>query len=138
MEDLKNLLDYVSKKGYFFGLGVCPDWAFSQMILVKNLWNKVDGRQCRHMVVSFASYEDVTFNEAVCYGAQIASYYANRYQIVYGLHLDTDNIHLHLVMNSVSYRDGKKYSGGLEDYCRFRDHVQGVIPNWNVGYQAAT
>lgn len=55
-EDLERVLEYLGRGGYLYGVGVCADWAFAQMMQVKELWHKTDGRQCRHMVVSFAGF----------------------------------------------------------------------------------
>ncbi len=131
-DDLERVIDYLDRGGYLYGVGVCADWAFQQMMLVKELWHKMDGRQCRHMVVSFACHEDLTFDEAVAYGYQIAAYYSNRFQTVFALHLNSGHMHLHFLINSVSYVDGKKYSGGWGDYCQFKNYIQNLLPQWQV------
>lgn len=134
-EDLYRLLDYLKRGGELYGLGLDPEHACYQMCLVKQLWQKTDGRQCRHFIVSFSDSETIEIDEAVYYGYRIAGYYSGQYQIVFSLHLRTDHIHLHFVLNSVSHVNGKKYSGGLEDYLRFREYVQELMPQWRVGFE---
>ena len=131
-EDLDRVLEYLGRGGYLFGVGVCADVAFQQMMLVKELWHKTEGRQCRHIIVSFSNYEDLTIDEAVSYGYQIAAYYGCQFQTIFALHLNTDHMHLHFVINSVSYIDGKKYSGGWADYYQFVAYIQSLMPNWRV------
>lgn len=131
-KDLYNLLCYIGK-GYVFGLGIDPAYCYEQMMLVKDLWHKTNGRQCRHFIVSFDNTEELSFDEAVKYGFEIAAYYSASYQIVFALHLDPQ-FHLHFVMNSTSYVDGRKYSGSLEDYYKLRQHIKELNPSWQVSF----
>ena len=64
-------------------------------MLVKQHFQKMDGREMRHFIVSFD--EDITPYDAYIMGRQIAAYYAHRYQIVFGVHDDTENLHIHFV-----------------------------------------
>ena len=109
-----------------------PEHAFSQMLLTKQIWNKMEGRQIRHFIVAFALDEFLTPQEAKAYGYQIARYYADQYQIVFGLHYDTRNLHLHFAFNTVSYQNGRMYSGGRGDYYGLIHHIQSCMPQWTV------
>lgn len=50
---------------------------------------------------------------------RISVYYGCSYQIVFGVHTDTEKIHIHFIMNTVSFIDGTMYSGNETDmdYC---------------------
>ena len=61
----------------------------------------------------------------------VRRYYAE-YQSVYGLHIDTDHLHLHFAINTVSYKTGKMYAGGLSDWHRLQGYIQGLMPQWYV------
>ena len=41
--------------------------------------------------------------------------WGTEYEIVVTTHLNTDNIHNHFVVNSVSFKDGLKYAEGMSD-----------------------
>ena len=131
-QTLYNVLNYVLRSGDIDGLAVDPEHAFSQMLLTKRIWNKMAGRQIRHFIVSFSPNESLSPEEAKLYGYQIARYYADQYQIVFGLHYDTQNLHLHFAFNTVSYQDGKMYSGGRRDYYSLIQHIQSCMPQWTV------
>lgn len=99
--------------------------ASEQMVLVKQYFNKWDGRKMRHLIVSFD--EDITAYDAYVLGWQIAAYYGNRYQIVFGVHEDTENTHIHFVFNTVSFVDGLKYSGAKGDMTNLTAYANSVL-----------
>ena len=41
--------------------------------------------------------------------------WGDRFQVVVSTHLNTDNIHNHFVINSVSFKDGYKYYSNLSN-----------------------
>lgn len=115
-----------------WGGAVDSEHAVEQMMLVKRIWNKTGGRQVRHFIVFFGFEEFLSPEECLAYGYQIAAYYADRFQIVFGIHYDAKNLHLHFAFNSVSYLDGKMYSGGYMDYLGLLNHIQVCMPQWRV------
>lgn len=99
-----------------------------QMMKVKRGFDKVDGyRQLRHIVVSFDSDENITAEKAYFIAYDIAKFYSNNYQICFGIHLDTDNIHIHFVQNTVNYMNGKLFSGAPGELSEFKRYVNNVI-----------
>lgn len=54
------------------------------------------------------------------------------HQVVYALHTDSAHCHLHLVVNSVSFEDGKKHFSGFHDLFPVRDFLQECFPRSNV------
>ena len=129
---LENVVNYVLQSDRYGGLAVDPEHAVFQMRLVKQLWSKTDGRQVRHMILSFSKDEVLANYEAMEYGYQICQYFGDRFQIVFALHTDTDHVHLHFVLNTVSFVDGIKFSAGLSDYWRLRNYIQSIMPQWHV------
>ena len=90
--------------------------AFADMRQTKEQWHKSGGVQGYHLVQSFAAGE-VTPELA----HQIAKELADRvlggqYEYVIGTHLNTGHIHSHIVWNSVSCVDGKKYRSNYKSY----------------------
>ena len=52
--------------------------------------------------------------------------------VVYALHTDSAHCHLHFVVNSVSFEDGKKHFSGFYDLFPVRDFLQECFPRSNV------
>lgn len=107
------------------------DKAFDQMMLVKEYYNKTGGRMIRHFWVSFPKQFCYTFVDCYYIGWRISEYYSSHYQIIFGVHEDTENIHIHFAMNTVRFIDGKKYAEGYEDYFYLQDYVKHVIDKYN-------
>ena len=83
-------------------------------------------------VVSFEEQTEFTAYDAYTLAFQIAAYYADRYQIVFGVHEDSDNLHIHFVFNSVSFVNGVKYSGGLDDMFRLKNFIVKLIKDYAI------
>ena len=90
--------------------------AFADMRQTKERWHKLGGVQGYHLVQSFAAGE-VTPELAHQIAQELAErVLGGRYEYVIGTHLNTDHIHSHIVWNSVSRMDGKKYRSNDKTY----------------------
>jgi hypothetical protein len=108
---------------YIGSMGIVISDAAYEMLLVKKAFDKTGGRQARHFIVSFASEECVTAYDALVLGYDIARYYSSRYQIIFGVHQDEPQIHIHFVFNTVSFIDGLMYAEGKDDYFRLKNYI---------------
>ena len=90
--------------------------AFTDMRKTKERWHKSGGVQGYHFVQSFAAGE-VTPELAHQIAKELADrVLGGRYEYVIGTHLNTGHIHSHIVWNSVSCVDGKKYRSNHKSY----------------------
>ena len=81
---------------------------------------KLVGIECYHAYQSFAEGE-VTPAQAHEIGVKLAEeIWGNKFQVVVSTHLNTDNIHNHFVINSVSFVDGKRFCNTKKDYALMR------------------
>ena len=114
---------------YIGGIGINPYNAAFQFRAVKRYFRKDDEsrRQLRHFVVSFENGLCVDAYTAFILAGEIAKYYSDKYQIIYAVHEDTDNVHIHFGMNTVSYVDGSMYSEGYGDYFRLKYFVENLV-----------
>lgn len=129
-ESIFNLVHYAlhekypshSMVTYYGGYNVDIDRAAEQMMRLKSYFRKTEGREMYHFVVSFDD-RNIQPYDAWIMGIRIASYYGERYQIVFEVHEDTEHIHIHFVFNTVSVIDGKKYCNYKTDFCRLRAYI---------------
>ena len=84
------------------------DTAIHQFQLVKEKYNKTSGRQVLHVCLSYPDHLKKS-RQTVIKDAERMSYrIGSEFQNVYGIHENTNHIHAHFVINSVSYKTGKK------------------------------
>ena len=62
-----------------------------------------------HVVLSWSPEENVAPETALDIAKEFCRQYLSEYELVYGVHLDTDHRHAHIVFNSVNYKTGKMY-----------------------------
>lgn len=131
---LQRVLNYVLRSGIVGGYAIDPDHAISQMNLIKSIFHKCDGKQLYHFFISFTTTEmyHLTFDEILDIGFRIGQLF-QKYQMAYAVHANTSHVHLHIVMNSVSFLDGYKYSGGLSWFFALKTMLQQEFPSSEVG-----
>ena len=122
---LKRSLDYVmnpekTQDGRLVGAINCQaDAAFEQMKETKRKFGKVDKRQGYHIILSFKENEvnpDTAFEITQRF---VEEYLGNSYEAVYVVHDNTEHVHSHIVFNSVSFVDGKKYRYEKGDWAKY-------------------
>lgn len=119
---LQDALDYAANRdkteqSCFESSYACTlETAFADMRQTKERWHKSGGVQGYHLVQSFAAGE-VTPELAHRIAKELADrVLGGRYEYVIGTHLNTGHIHSHIVWNSVSRIDGKKYHSNGKSY----------------------
>lgn len=105
---LKKALEYAvnpekTERYLFVSCLNCTDIesAFDEIQATKEQYHKTGGRLAYSFIQSFAEGE-VTPEQAHLIGMRLAAeYFGDRFQVVVGTHLNTDNLHNHIVINSV-------------------------------------
>lgn len=98
-----------------------PDTTLQEMKNTKKQFFKATGIQCFHGVQSFIKGE-VTPEQAHEIGIKLAEeLWGDKFQVVVSTHLNTDNLHNHFVLNSVSFVDGKRFCNTKKDYAVMRN-----------------
>ncbi len=90
------------------GINCNVETAREQFVTVKEQFGKADGIQAFHGYLSFKE-QDITPELAQKIGMEFAQkVWGERFQVVVATHLNTNHLHCHFVINSVSYVDGKR------------------------------
>ena len=99
----------------------CPKQrAYQCMMTTKQRYRKFGGNVAYHGFQSFKTGE-VTPDEAHQIGIETAKRMWKEYEVVVTTHLNTDNIHNHIVVNSVSFKTGRKFENHVSDHYRLRE-----------------
>lgn len=108
------------EKLYVSGINCMSDTALQEMRNTKKQYFKTEGIQCFHGVQSFVKGE-ITPEQAHRIGMELANeLWGDRFQVVVTTHLNTENLHNHFVVNSVSFLDGKRFCNTKKDYAIMR------------------
>ena len=125
-EDLYSAIRYVENDDktdqtmYVSGINCSKHNAYNEMIAVKRRFGERGKNIAYHWYQSFAIVE-VTPEEAHDIGKETArKMWGAKYQVVVTTHLNTENIHNHFVVNSVSFKTGRKFRNGIGDRIELR------------------
>ena len=108
-----------------------PDYAGS-MYSVAEQFGQTDGVHIRHFIVSFAPWEAVTPDVANLIGWEIIGYLGRMFQAIFAVHEDEPQLHLHIVINAVSFIDGRKYRGTRQVFHQFENFVRRTIQKHGI------
>lgn len=82
---------------------------YHSMMETKQCWNKMDGRQGYHFIVSFEKGETDEETAYQVLKEWCGEYFKDNYEYAFAIHNDKEHMHGHIVFNSVSRTSGYKY-----------------------------
>lgn len=117
---LKKAVDYIQDKekvSLSFSNNCNIKRATQQMMMVKNLFDKKEGRAYKHFTVSFHKDEKINEREVAEFTMELInrSKMFDDFQVVGAVHNDRDHLHSHFIVNSVSFVDGHKFQQSKKD-----------------------
>ena len=134
-DDLYQTLRYaendskMDRKMYVSAINCPMQRAYESMIATKRRFGKLGGNVAYHGYQSFAEGE-VTPEEAHRIGMETArQMWGEDFEVVVTTHLNTENIHNHFVVNSVSFRTGRKFENHISDHYRLREISDEICRN---------
>lgn len=137
---MRNVLAYVSKaektevedKKYVTALNCSAETAYEEFNATKNLYHKNGGRLYYHLVQSFPSGYEVAPGLAHEIAVEFASGAFSKYECVVATHIDREHIHSHIVFNSVSFEDGKKYHSDKQSVEQLMELSDDICQKYSV------
>ena len=128
LQDVKNLLCYIAKPDATAYpplscqhlIGAMPDiisadqpgaWKRAARLFFHQLeLYPKQGCLMQHRVISFSSEESQDPVMAFCLAKEVAAFYYERgYLSFFGVHMDTDNLHIHIAVSNISWKDGSYF-----------------------------
>lgn len=94
-------------------------------------FKKAFGKRISHIIITFGPQEARSIFTVEQIAKRCAQYYAGRYQVFYCVHR-TSTIHIHMILNRVSFIDGKKYPDRYEDRWGFWCHLHRVLDDYGI------
>lgn len=113
--------DKTEKKFFVSAVNCSVAFAKDQFNTVKKRFRKEDGCVAFHAYQSFAEYE-ATPKLAHDIGVELAKeLWGDSFQVIVATHLNTHCLHNHFVINSVSFKDGKRFHSTAESYRKMKE-----------------
>lgn len=95
--------------------------AYGEIVAVQKRFGSRGDIVAWHGFQSFATGE-VTPEEAFEIGKETARrMWGDKYQVVVTVHLNTDNLHCHFVVNPISFKDGSRFQNKIYNHRRLRE-----------------
>ena len=137
---LKNLINYAihsshCKCGLYGATGMLVGSVMEMadsMKSVKKDFKKMEGRQLLHLIVSFDNGGESWVTPQIAYeiGYRFAATYLVGKQVVFGVHDNENNVHIHFVINSVCYDTGLKYGIAFGEPEVMRHRIEDMIEKY--------
>lgn len=105
---------------------------------VKATYDKMDGQQVVHIIVGFGRKDIMSPILAYIFAEKLANYIGQRFQVIYAVHQGSDYssnyLHIHFVVNTVSYVDGNRLYDRRGYYYELCAIAKTIMPDvkWEV------
>jgi len=118
--------------GYIGGCYVNPNDIVGSMNDVAQRFGKTQGVQLRHFVIAFHPTETRDPQLVSQIANEISMYIGQEYQTVFAVHENTENLHIHLMLNAISHIDGHRYQGKRKDYYILLNCIKHVLHQYGI------
>jgi hypothetical protein len=141
---LKRVIEYITRQEktnicLTYGKDVNPESAYHEMPQSKIDFHKEDGIQYKHLIQSFADYDEITPETAYQIGTDFLRHpMFDGFQVLMAVHRDKEHLHIHYVINSVNSDTGRKWNQTKQDLYRLRDYSDTLCRQHNLVVIPAT
>lgn len=126
---------YKTGDGEFIAyLGCSKNDPTGSMVAIKRSYKKEIKRQFEESMMSVSPAGNQYSNdEMLGIGVECAQFWFRKgFQCIVALHLDHEFRHFHIIINSVSYVDGKKLDIDLKMYNAYKTHCSRILHNYGL------
>ena len=108
------VIGYIGREGNNHNIGGTGFWpinmcgALDCFKKVQQAYDVTQGRHLWHIIISPDSTWFFKENDLIIISDRICNYFSSEYQVFFGIHSDERYLHIHLAINSVNYRNGKR------------------------------
>lgn len=114
---LENVVNYTinpnKTNGYIGGQNTLANTAADCMMSVINYY-KSSGKLLENFVLSFDNTDVISLENIYLLSYNICNL-LSEYQIIFGIHLDSDHKHVHFALNTTNIKNGSKFSFGYQE-----------------------
>lgn len=131
---------------FYSARGADPYRAARDMLNVQAAYNNLGGNEYVQVIVSLTEDEIACLQDTQRFqqAAMDISYLMFRHykcQVAYAVHVNTDNLHAHFIINAVRYVDGYKLQINKKELYQLKNLVSDILEQYGfsriLGYHAA-
>ena len=135
-QPLSGILHYVTnrektERRLISGVNCVAESAYEEFTATKLQFHKTGGRAYYHIVQAFAPDDPLDFDTAHELGIKLAEHFPG-YQCLVATHMNTAHIHNHIIMNSVSFEDGRKFHQSAQEMRQVKEFVNGLCREYGL------
>jgi hypothetical protein len=113
------------------GVNCVAESAYEEFTATKLQFHKTGGRAYYHIVQAFAPDDPLDFDTAHELGIKLAEHFPG-YQCLVATHMNTAHIHNHIIMNSVSFEDGRKFHQSAQEMRQVKEFVNDLCREYGL------
>ena len=114
------------------GKDCCPETAFQEFMATKNSFKKADQTMFYHYDQSFKDGETISPKTAHEIAVKFAGDNYPDFEVVIATHVDNEHLHSHFIINSVSFKTGKKLHEGPKTLLRLRAYSDEICRQYGL------
>ena len=133
---LSNIFNYVLDKEktdekLIIGKDCMTETAQKEFEFTKKQFGKTDGRTYFHIIQSFSPEDNLSARDVNTLGYNFAEYFEG-YQALVVTHINKEHLHNHIIVNSVSFEDGKKLHMEKSDLQALKNYSNEVCKDYGL------
>lgn len=113
------------------GINCDPQTAVDEFMEVKRSFGKESGVLAYHGYISFPNIDGLDPVEVLSVAKEVAAeMWGDQFQVILSVHTNTETLHCHFLVNSVSFVDGHKAVNNEKNYYRFKQIADNVCKKY--------
>ena len=118
-----------------YGSFVSCRYPFDEMMVVKYCYatpknNTLNGKQFIEYIVSLPAEESNNLQNFACAVRDITNFLAKtygQYQTISCIHLNTDNLHAHIIANNIDFMNGTRFTLDINHFYAIREGISNIL-----------
>lgn len=141
-QDIINVVSYITNPEATFGMigtiGISLENYLSEMVMLKEAYDQIVDRQVVHLIVSSKEFRFLDYNEMMRSAFEIGMFYGIEHQVIFGIHHyrkgtpSPKNMHIHYIINSINYMNGKYLFPDTYRQRLFKRHVMELYKRYGL------
>lgn len=115
-----------------FGKDCCPETVFAEFMATKNSYKKADQTMFYHYDQAFKDGETISPKTAHEIAVKFAEDNYPDFEVVIATHVDNEHLHSHFIINSVSFKTGKKLHEGPKTLLKLRAYSDQICKQYGL------